>query len=253
MPGANNIDEVVAELDRVIAAAIAEHSRIGFSAALYRRVMLRVQKGIADGWFDDGPRMNRLDTAFANRYLDALATWEGGGTPTKSWRFALNATRRSDLIILQHLLLGINAHINLDLGVAAAQVCPGAALPGLHADFQRINQILSALTDEVKGVVAQFSPLLHLVDGFGGSFDDAIVNFSLGAARDDAWLHAQVLAALSPTFQGPTIVVIDTKTALLARLVADPGRLLTAVLDTVNLEESEDIPAIIEALNAPAT
>src|SRR4029079_14722864 len=134
---------------------------------------------------------------------------------------------RSDLIILQHLLLGINAHINLDLGVAAAQIAPGAALAGLHGDFMRINQILAALTDDVKRVLEQFSPLLHLVDGFGGTVDDAIVNFSLSAARDDAWLHARVLAELPAAFQVPTIFVIDTKTALLARLVADPGRIIT--------------------------
>jgi hypothetical protein len=102
----------------------------------------------------------------------------------------------------------------------------------------------------VKRVLEQFSPLVHLVDGFGGSVDDAIVNFSLSAARDDAWLHAQVLAGLPHAFQPTTIFVIDTKTALLARLVADPGRIITAVLDTVNLEESEDIPAIIRALNS---
>ena len=102
----------------------------------------------------------------------------------------------------------------------------------------------------MKRVLEQFSPLLHLVDGFGGTVDDAIVNFSLSAARDDAWLHAQVLAGLPASFQPTTIFVIDTKTALLARLVADPGRIVTAVLDTVNLEESEDIPAIIQALNS---
>src|SRR5690348_6722042 len=193
MSGATNIDEVLAALDRIIATAIAEHSRVGFFAALYRQVTLRVKQGIADGMFDDGPRMMQLDTVFASRYLDALEAWESGGVPTKSWRYALNASRRSDLIILQHLLLGINAHINLDLGVAAAQVAPGDALPSLHGDFQRINQILGALTDNVKRVLEQFSPLLHLVDGFGGTVDDAIVNFSLSGARDDAWLHAQVL------------------------------------------------------------
>jgi hypothetical protein len=252
MSGANNIDEVIAELDRIIATAIAEHSRIGLFAALYRQVTVRVRQGIAAGTFDDGPRMGRLDTVFASRYLDALATWQGGGAPSKCWRIAFNATHRADLIILQHLLLGINAHINLDLGVAAAQVCPGDALPGLHADFQRINDILSALTDEVKGILEPFSPLLHLVDGFGGSFDDAIVNFSIGAARDDAWLHAQMLAALPQVYHRATIAVIDAKTAFLARLIAEPGRILTGVLDTVSLAESEDIPAIIDALNAIA-
>src|SRR6185436_17837037 len=159
-------------------------------------------------------------------------------------------TRRADLLILQHLLLGINAHINLDLGVAAAQVAPGAALPGLRADFDRINQILAVLTDEVKLVLEQFSPLLHLVDGIGDEFDDAIVNFSLTAARDDAWLHAQILAAESPTFQAATIAVIDAKTRFLARLIAEPGRLVTTLLDTVSLQESDDIPTIILALNS---
>jgi hypothetical protein len=252
MSGATNLDEVLAALDRIIAGAIAEHSRVGFFAALYRQVTLRVKRGIADGMFDDGPRMVQLDTAFANRYLDAVEAWDTSGVPSKSWRFAFHATRRSDLIILQHLLLGINAHINLDLGVAAARTAPGPALAALHGDFMRINQILAALTDDEKRVLEQFSPLLHLVDGFGGTVDDAIVNFSLSAARDDAWLHARVLAELPPVFQDPTIFVIDTKTALLARLVADPGRILTAVLDTVNLEESEDIPAIIQALNTIA-
>jgi hypothetical protein len=255
MPDAHNIDEVIAELDRIIAAAIADRSRIGLFAALYRKVTQRLRQRIADGFFDDGPRMAQLDAVFANRYLDALATWQAGGAPSKSWKFALDATRRADLIILQHLLLGINAHINLDLGIAAAEVCPGAALPELHADFDRINQVLSTLTDDVKRVVAQFSPMLHLLDAVGGDADDAIVNFSLTRARDDAWQHAQILAAQQAAPQGAaiaTIAMIDAKTVFLARLVAEPGRILTAVLDAVHLGESNDVAAIIEALNAIA-
>jgi hypothetical protein len=250
MSGANNIDEVVAALDHIIAAALVERSRIGLFAALYRQVTLRVRQGIVEGFFDDGPRMNHLDTVFANRYLDALAAWQTGVRPSKCWRVAFDATHRADLLILQHLLLGINAHINLDLGVAAAQVCPGAALPGLRADFERINQLLAILTDDVEVVLEQFSPLLHLIDGIGDEFDDAIVNFSLTAAREDAWLHAQLLAAEPPAFHPATIAVIDAKTRFLARLVAEPGRLVTALLDTISLQESDDIPAIIIALNS---
>jgi hypothetical protein len=250
MSGANNIDEVVAALDHIIAAALAERSRIGFFAALYRQVTLHVRRGITEGFFDDGPRMDRLDTVFANRYLDALAAWQTGRRPSKCWRVAFDATHRTDLLILQHLLLGINAHINLDLGVAAAQVCPGAALPGLRADFDRINQILATLTDAVQVVLERFSPLLHLVDGVGEELDDAIINFSLTGAREDSWLHARLLAAESPTFQAYTIAIIDAKTRFLARLVAEPGRLVTALLDTVSLQESDDIPAIIIALNS---
>jgi hypothetical protein len=39
--------------------------------------------------------------------------------------------------VVQHVLLGMNAHINLDLGVAAAEVAPGPAIAGLRGDFDR--------------------------------------------------------------------------------------------------------------------
>jgi hypothetical protein len=247
---ARTIDEVVARLDHIIADAIADGSRLGFFAALYRQVTLRVRDGIATGFFEDGPRMARFDAVFASRYLTALATWQAGGAPSRCWQLAFDASKRSDLVILQHLLLGINAHVNLDLGVAAATLCPGAALPALHTDFNRINQILSAMTDQVKHVLAGFSPLLHLLDDLGSAAQDEVVNFSLDRARDDAWQHAELLAAQAPAQQISTIAVIDAKTAFLGRLVEEPGRVITVVLDAIHLGESSDVPAIIEALNS---
>lgn len=250
MPDARNINEVVDQLDRIVANAAANRSRIGFFASLYRQVTLRVRQRIADGFFEDGPRMERLDTIFANRFLDAMAAYDANGKPTESWQFAFDAARRTDLIILQHLLLGINAHINLDLGIAAATLCPGDALPALRGDFERINQILGAMIDDVKSVLEQFSPAIRLIDEIGGVAENVMVNFSMDAARDDAWEHAEILAAQSVDQQRGTISVIDSKTAFLARLVAEPGRVVTAVLDKVNLHESDDVPAIIVALNS---
>ena len=45
----------------------------------------------------------------------------------------------------------------------------------------------------------------------------------------------------------PDAHTIDAKTAFLGRLIAEPGRALTALLDAVNLEESRDIAAVIDA------
>lgn len=249
MDEARNIDEVVDRLDHIVASAAADRSRIGFFASLYRQVTLRVRQRIGEGFFEDGPRMERLDTIFANRFLDAMSAYQSNGVPTQSWKFAFEAARRTDLIILQHLLLGINAHINLDLGIAAAALCPGDALPSLKADFERINQILAAMIDDVKGVLEQFSPMIRMLDEIGGAAENVLVNFSMDAARDDAWQHAEVLAAQPVDRQNATIAVIDSKTTFLARLVAEPGRVVTAVLDAVNLHESDDVPAIIKGLN----
>lgn len=251
MSDARSIEEVIAALDGIIATAVADRSRLGFFASLYRQVTLQVQQGIATGLFDDGPRMERLDVIFANRYLDALAAWQASAPSSKSWQLAFDASPRSDLLILQHLLLGINAHINLDLGIAAATVRPGDALPALHPDFDRINQILSALTDQVKGVLEEFSRMIKVLDEIAAAAaEDDVVNFSMTTARDDAWEHAEVLARQPADQQRAMISIIDAKTTLLARLVAEPGRALTAVLDTVHLAENRNIPAIITELNA---
>ena len=85
---AESIDEVIARLDAIIHQAIIERDRLGFFAVLYRTVTVAVQAGIAAGRFDDGPRMERLDIVFANRYLEAFHTHRSGATPSKSWSVA---------------------------------------------------------------------------------------------------------------------------------------------------------------------
>lgn len=99
-------------------------SRLGYFAALYRRVTMAVKQGVADNIFQDGARMERLDVIFANRYLDALQEFRNGQPTTMSWRAAFQAAAHWYPLVLQQLLVGMNAHINLDLGVAAACCAP---------------------------------------------------------------------------------------------------------------------------------
>lgn len=137
--------------------AVRDGNRIAYFAAMYRTVTAQVQAGLEVDFFDDGERMERLDVIFANRFLDALEAGRGG-RPTRSWRVAFDAAERWRPIVLQHLLVGINAHINLDLGAAAAQTAPGDQLPDLRADFDRINEILAGLMEGMRGALAEISP-----------------------------------------------------------------------------------------------
>ncbi len=128
---ATSIDEVIAQLTAIIEWSKQNNSRIGYFAALYRKVTIQVKKGITDNFFDDGPRMERLDIIFANRYIHACYQYQTEQTPTQSWVRAFNETEHWWPIVLQHLLIGMNAHINLDLGLAAAETVPPGELPGL--------------------------------------------------------------------------------------------------------------------------
>src|SRR5215207_8262817 len=116
-----DIDGVIERLGAIIKDCIARKDRLGYFAALYNRVTIAVKEGIAKGKFDDGARMERLDVLFANRYIAAYEAYRAGELPSTAWFKAFNAAQGPGPIVLQHLVAGMNAHINLDLGIAAAR------------------------------------------------------------------------------------------------------------------------------------
>jgi hypothetical protein len=242
------IEDVLTALDAIIARAIQEGSRVGYFAAIYRKVTTKVAEGIATGFFDDGPRMRRLGVTFANRYLAAVERHQRGVTAAKAWEIALSAASASRPLILQHLLLAINAHINLDLGIAAAQTALGTELPGLRRDFDRVNEILAALLSDVEHDIAEVSPWIGLLDRMGGRHDEEIMRFSIEVARTEAWRFASELAPLAGAHWPAPIGARDARVAHLARSILRPG-VLSAGLMVIRVRESNDVPRVIQVLS----
>lgn len=249
VPVARTIDEVLEILDGIVARSIATESRLGYFATLYRKVTHKVKEGIAQGFFDDGPRMERLDVTFANRYLAALELWQRGGAPTRAWRLAFQAAGQWKPIILQQLLVGINAHINLDLGITAAEIAPGAELPSLRDDFDRINEILFSLVRQTEEEIGEVSPWIAFLDRIGGRVGDEIVRFSLEIARNEAWAFGCELAPV-PQAQWPSLVELrDRETALVGERVLSPGFWLSCGLLVIRARESNDVAKVIRVLS----
>jgi hypothetical protein len=249
------IDQILADLDRIIDDSRRAKSRIGFFAAMYRQVTLRVQQGIEAGEFEDGSRMDRLDAVFAKRYIEAVDAWKAKGQPTRSWQISFDAADADDRrLILQHLLLGMNAHINLDLGIAAAEVAPGDSINGLKRDFDYINVILNDMLDSVQKAVGKHSPMMHILDQAGGAVGDQILGFSFPVARFAAWMNALVLARQSGTEKESTIDMMDRRAALAALPIVDPGGAVgKSVEGTIILAETQDVVSVIDTLNSIVT
>jgi hypothetical protein len=226
------IDRVIAELEAVVEDSLAAQSRRGYFAALYLRVTREIRARIVAGYFDDAARMDRLDAVFARRYLDALAAHRAQRPLAQSWLIAFEATARVRPLILQHLLLGMNAHINLDLGIAAAEVAEGSDLRALHADFMKVNEVLSDLSEQVQDSVARSAPLARVLDLLAGHSDEMLVRFSMERARDGAWELAEQLAALPASRRAEAIESRDVRIAVLAEGLARPG-LIASVLALV--------------------
>ncbi|MDP9122053.1 MAG: DUF5995 family protein [Acidobacteriota bacterium] len=245
---ANPISDIIDQLTSIVAAAEAAGSRTGYFAALYRRVTITVLAGIDS--FQDPARMTRLDVTFATRYLNAFTAYQQGQPLSSAWQTTFQAAQSSDPVILQHLLLGMNAHINLDLGIAAARTSPGQELPALHDDFMRINAVLASLIETVMGELGQVSPLLGLIGEVLGRDGQSIANFGIDTARDWAWAFAETLAPLGPAEQQAKIATTDKLVAGFAQALRHPEPVLAALYEVIRSRETDSVARVIAVLAA---
>ncbi len=243
------IEQVVERLGEVVEWATRHEEPAGYFAALYRTVTVRVAEGIRDGFFDDGPRMERFDVVFATRYLEAFDAWTRGAPTTRAWAVTFAMTRHWRPIVIQHLLGGMNAHINLDLGIAAASVAAGEPLSSLKGDFSKINTILASLVQATKDDLSAIWPPLRWIDRLSGPADDAIVNFSMVLARDGAWEFAERLAGLP---KDEWLAAIDKRDQVIGTRLADlvyrPGMLASLLLLGIRLAERGTTSSKIDRL-----
>ena len=255
----SRLDAVVSALDSVIEWSITASSRLGYFAALYKRITIAVAVAVKNGAFEDGPRMELFDAAFASRYFDALIGHfhpDEFPRPTRSWQKTFDAADRDDLIILQHMLAGVNAHIDLDLGITAQNIAPAMKLPRLHGDCNTINAVLASQVQGVIDDINQLSPdLAELYQCLAGN-EIFLVNQAVAAMRDSAWRFAMVLAVV-PGFARPvTIWARDRKVAAQAELIYHPPGvigLIQATVDEIAERESRDVVRNIQVLNEIAS
>ena len=230
-----SVQEVVEALDDVVHRERRRLSRRGYFAAMYRAMTARIRLGLEAGRFRDPERLVRLDVRFARYYFDALER------PSKPWRVAFAAEDHERVGILQHLLLGMNAHIVFDLGQAVAEV-GGELDETLRHDYDVINDILGELADEVQGVLGDHSPGLKSLDEDLGRFDERLFNWSAAKARKGAWDNARLIRVAG-------FAVLP----LMEHHAAFLGRLILAVRADGRIGESdyqnpEAIPEVIDAL-----
>ena len=245
---ATTINEVVAHLDNIIDWCRQRQSRMGYFACLYRKMTIAVQNGIAANSFEDGARMEQLDVIFANRYLQAWEAYTNQQKCTNAWCAAFNATATNHLIVLQHLILGINTHINLDLGIAAAQACPGNKIYNLESDFNKINNVISSLMQNVQDDLAAIWPPLTLLTQITNHRQDVVLNFSITTARKASWANALALAIAPEESKDNYIGLIDNTVVALAQKIINPGFAMKFLLSPVLAMEDQNVVDIIDRL-----
>ena len=248
MRQATTIAEVISKLDDIIELSIQQNSRLGYFATLYRRMTADIQQGILNNSFEDGKRMELLDVRFANRYFVAWEAYTNKQPCSDAWCAAFDACKNSSLIVLQHLILGINTHINMDLCIATAESCPGDKIYALKNDFNKINDLIAEQAQLVQNTLTKIWFPLRFLNKISEGREKAVLNFSIGTARNASWASAVALAHAEGSIKNGLVAQIENVVIDISKRVINPGIWVGFILKPVRMMESKNVGKIIGLL-----
>jgi hypothetical protein len=177
----------------------ATHDRRAIFLGCYRLMTRNMLDAIEVGRFHDGVWVSHLLHRFADYYFAALDRFEQDEPNTPPvWKLAFDATRDENVMTLQHLLLGVNAHINHDLVFSLYDLLQAewaAATPDQraqrHADHELVNRIIGETVDAVQDqIVERYSPWFDFVDKLLGPVDEWLTSRLISHWREEVWENA---------------------------------------------------------------
>ena len=153
---------------------------------------------LSAGEFHDTDWVHALLDRFAGYYFTALEAFEQRSPTTPAvWQVAHGAAHLPQTMSLQHLFLGINAHINYDLVLALAVMLEpewdhlaDEQRAQRHADFCYVNHVIGQTIDAVQErVIDPISPGIEVMDMLMRPVDDWVASHLIIHWRDKVWQH----------------------------------------------------------------
>jgi hypothetical protein len=240
-PEYRTFDDVFASLGRLQEIFYDCRDRRAVFVSAYLLITAAVKNRVLAQGFIDNEWVARYDVAFANRYRSALLAYERGDLAAvpEAWRIAFDAAMHDDALIIQDLMLGINAHVNRDLPFALAAVSIDPERPQRFQDHTAVNETLQASTDQLESrIESMYAPGLDMLGRAFHPLIAEITSFDLTGTRQLAWDHAAALADARDDNERAAIARrIEANSAVLARLILAPTA-RRMVLDALRRIES---------------
>jgi hypothetical protein len=194
---------------------------------LYRIVSSEMQARVDAGAFEDNDWVRRYAVTFANLYREALESYEAGrmAQVPKAWRLCFDAAKAGTGLVLQDMLLGVNAHVNNDLALALDTISIGPDRGARYRDHAAVNAVLGSVTERAtERLAALYAPGFTSLDECAGQLDEMLSGFSLQVARESAWEGAVALANARVDVERSLVkTMISSRAAVIAKLLLAPS------------------------------
>lgn len=241
------VQEALYHLELVLQEAEETHNPLGIYAVLHHQVLTAVLESIKNEEFEHSKSMELVATIVVNRFLEAYMAYQSGQPCSCSWRVAFDSCLRKKLLLIQHFFMGINAQLNLDLGIALAKVAPGNELYMLEKDVRKYHRIVEEVLAETRHQLKLLSPLFWLTR-VGGNKTQQIAHFSLKAAQQHAWGTAELLSNLSGARYQTAVDQIDGFVVKVTQMILKPSWFNWLLFNLVRLVEQQNTNRVISIL-----
>jgi len=243
------IESTLTKLDKIIASSEKSRNRNGYFAAFYKSISIKIKGAIEKGEFEDNQRMAEFVRIFANYYLDAYESYHNNTLVSDSpWFYGFEKGKKKHTII-QHLLLGVNAHVNYDLPNTCVAVAPGKEVINLSIDYFKINQILSDAIVQLEKDIFFLSPVLGMLSKMIPKLERKLLNFSVSVARSKSWECACILAMSDAKRKAETRESNKAMTKEICDQIMNPGILANTVMFLIMITEVRGMKKNIEVLD----
>lgn len=189
-PAYKSLQDIIDGLSRLEEEFLVHRDRRGIFVTAYLQITFELQRRVVAGLFRDPDWVGRYVIAFANLYRQALAAYEAGdrASVSEAWELSLDTSAAGMGLVIQDLMLGINAHINHDLPFALREVGIDPDRASRYDDHTSVNRALREATGVVQDrIAALYASGLGILDHLLGDLDEEFTSFSFEAAREHAW------------------------------------------------------------------
>ena len=234
---------LTATVERLRRLAREASDASGYFPAMYAHVTAAMHQRVVSGDFADPLRTAAFTRTFADLYLTAAGDRAGAA---RCWRASWDVADDQRLLIAQHLILGINAHVNYDLPQAVVAIADETgSLAALRPDFDAVNDVLADAYGQVLRRLDGVSRWASTAAALGGG---RLFDFSLRVARDQAWGAAERLYVLDATQRVEYLEDLDRLVGVLAYVVTRPplpGRLVLPLLRRCEVRDPRRVTAAL--------
>ena len=222
-------DAVVAQMQSLIQKWEESADQRSIFLRCYMMMTHNMRDAVQQDEFRDPGWVDHLVDHFAGYYFTALEKFEQNPAAAPPvWQLAHQAALDPDMVALQKLLLGVNAHINYDLVLALVDLLKpewgeltGVQQGDRYIDYCHVNEVIGSTIDAVQDQVLEPAmPVIDVIDKLFGPVDEKLISSLLGHWRENVWHYAvQILGAMDVEDQSRLRIEMESEAIKMGRII----------------------------------